>query len=73
MGKQSEGKSPERTVRQTGGITIRQSYLIWGSDTGEVFKQYFSGKIDSIRASEMLQSKVDHLPRLESAYFRGVG
>lgn len=40
--------------------------------TGEVFKQYFSGKIDSIRASEMLQSKVDHLPKLESAYFRRV-
>ena len=41
--------------------------------TGEVFKQYFAGKIDSIRASSMLQSKVDHLPRLESVYFRGVG
>lgn len=41
--------------------------------TGEVFKQYFSGKIDNIHASAMLQSKVDHLPRLESAYFRGVG
>ena len=40
--------------------------------TGEVFKQYFSGKIDSIHASAMLQSKVDHLPKLESAYFRGV-
>ena len=40
--------------------------------TGDVFKQYFSGKIDSVRASEMLQSKVDHLPRLESVYFRGV-
>lgn len=40
--------------------------------TGEVFKQYFAGKIDNIHASSMLQSKVDHLPRLESAYFRGV-
>ncbi len=40
--------------------------------TGDVFKQYFSGKIDSIRASEMLQSKVDHLPNLETVYFRGV-
>lgn len=39
--------------------------------TGEVFKQYFSGKIDNIRASAMLQSKIDHLPRLETAYFRG--
>lgn len=41
--------------------------------TGEVFKQYFSGKIDNIRASAMLQSKVDHLPGLETAYIRGVG
>ena len=40
--------------------------------TGDVFKQYFSGRIDSVRASEMLQSKVDHLPHLENVYFRGV-
>lgn len=40
--------------------------------TGDVFSQYFSGKIDSYRASEMLHSKVDHLPKLESVYFRGV-
>lgn len=39
---------------------------------GDVFKQYFSGKIDSIRASEMLNSKVDHLPKLENMFFRGV-
>ena len=39
---------------------------------GDVFKQYFSGKIDSVRASEMLQTKVDHLPNLETVYFRGV-
>lgn len=39
---------------------------------GDVFKQYFAGKIDSVRASEMLQSKVDHLPHLETVYFRGV-
>lgn len=41
--------------------------------TGDVFKQYFSGQIDSVRASEMLHCKVDHLPRLEAAFFRGVG
>lgn len=41
--------------------------------TGDVFKQYFSGQIDSVRASEMLHSKVDHLPRLEAAFFRGGG
>ena len=40
--------------------------------TGEVFRQYFSGRINDIRASEMLQSKVDHLPKLETVYFRGV-
>lgn len=40
--------------------------------TGEVFRQYFSGKISGVKAGEMLQSKVDHLPRLESAFFRGV-
>ena len=41
------------------------------SYTGDVFKQLYSGKIDSFRASEMLNSKVDHLPQLESAFFRG--
>ncbi len=40
--------------------------------TGDVFKQLFSGKIDSVRASEMLHSKVDHLPNLENVFFRGV-
>lgn len=40
--------------------------------TGEVFRQYFSGKISGVKAGEMLQSKVDHLPRLESVFFRGV-
>lgn len=41
--------------------------------TSDVFNEYFSGRIDNVRASEMLQSKVDHLPRLEAAFFRGVG
>lgn len=40
--------------------------------TGDVFKEYFSGRIDNVRASEMLNSKIDHLPKLESAYFRGL-
>lgn len=40
--------------------------------TGDVFKQLYSGKIDSFRASEMLNSKVDHLPQLETAFFRGI-
>ena len=40
--------------------------------TGDVFKLYFSGKIDNIKTSEMLQSKVNQLPKLETAYFKGV-
>lgn len=40
--------------------------------TGDVFNKYFSGQIDSVRASEMLNSKVDHLPKLENAFFRGL-
>lgn len=39
---------------------------------GDVFKEYFSGRIDSTRASEMLGSKIDHLPKLESTFYRGV-
>lgn len=39
---------------------------------GDVFREYFSGRIDNVRASEMLNSKIDHLPKLESAYFRGL-
>lgn len=39
---------------------------------GDVFKEYFSGRIDNVRASEMLNSKIDHLPKLESVYFRGL-
>lgn len=40
--------------------------------TGDVFKLYFSGKIDSVKTSEMLQSKVNQLPKLETAFFKGV-
>lgn len=39
---------------------------------GDVFKEYFSGRISSTRASEMLNSKIDHLPKLESTFYRGV-
>lgn len=39
--------------------------------TGDVFRQYFSGHFDGFKASEMLHSKVDNLPKLETAYFRG--
>ena len=40
--------------------------------TGAVFKEYFSGRISSYKAGEMLNSKVEHLPKLESAFFRGI-
>ena len=69
-----------RNQKQTGGnqksggnyYSTKLSYL-GQRYTGDVFKQYFSGKIDNVRASEMLHSKVDHLPRLEASFFRGVG
>lgn len=60
-------------VEKTGGnyYYTKLSYL--GTRyTGDVFRQYFSGRIDGFHASEMLHSKVDHLPKLETAYFRGV-
>lgn len=68
-----------RNQKQSGGnkksggnyYSTKLSYL-GQRYTGDVFKQYFSGQIDSVRASEMLHSKVDHLPRLEAAFFRGV-
>ena len=59
---------------QKGGgnyYSTKMSYL-GRQYAGEVFSMLFSGKIDSVRASEMLQSKVDHLPRLETVLFRGV-
>ena len=40
--------------------------------TGDVFKEFFSGRIDNVRASEMLNSKIDHLSKLESTFFRGM-
>lgn len=60
-------------AKKSGGnyYSTKLSYL-GNQYTGEVFRQYFSGKISGVKAGEMLQSKVDHLPRLESAFFRGV-
>ena len=59
--------------RQTKGnhYNTKLSYL-GQRYVGDVFKLYFSGKIDNVRTSEMLQSKIDHLPKLETVYFRGV-
>lgn len=66
----SQGKKEEK---KGGGnyYSTKLSYL-GNQYTGEVFRQYFSGKISGVKAGEMLQSKVDHLPRLESVFFRGV-
>lgn len=40
--------------------------------TTDVFNCYYSGRIDNVHASEMLGSKIDHLPKLERTFFRGV-
>ena len=66
----SQGK---KEGKKGGGnyYSTKLSYL-GNQYTGEVFRQYFSGKISGVKAGEMLQSKVDHLPRLESVFFRGV-
>ncbi|MDO5558282.1 MAG: XRE family transcriptional regulator [Oscillospiraceae bacterium] len=39
--------------------------------TKDVFNSFRSGRIDNIRASEMLNSKVDHLHQLENVFYRG--
>lgn len=64
-------KDKKKETRGGNHYNTKMSYL--GSRyTGDVFNQYFSGKIDSFRASEMLQTKVDHLPNLETVFFRGM-
>ena len=67
-------RNGEKRKEQNGGGNHYYTQLAYLGQryAGDVFKQYFSGKIDSVRASEMLQSKVDHLPNLETVYFRGV-
>lgn len=72
-GEAIRNKQKKKDNKSGGGnyYSTKMSYL-GHQYAGEVFKQLFSGKIDSIRASEMLHSKVDHLPRLESALYRGV-
>lgn len=60
-------------AEKTGGNYYYSKLSYLGSRyTGDVFRQYFSGKIDTLRVSEMLHSKIDHLPKLEIAFFRGV-
>ena len=63
----------KKTKQKSGGNHYYTQLTYLGQRyAGDVFKQYFSGKIDSVRASEMLHSKIDHLPHLETVYFRGV-
>ena len=65
-------KQPSGNKKSGGNYYSTKLSYLGQRYTGDVFKQYFSGRIDSIRASEMLHSKVDHLPRLEAAFFRGI-
>ena len=64
--KKSEGKKSGGNHYNTKLTYVGKNY------TGDVFKLYFSGRIDSTHASDLLQTKVDHLPNLETVYFRGV-
>lgn len=66
------GAKTSVTERAGGNYYYTKLSYLGSRYTGDVFRQYFSGKIDKLRASEMLHSKVDHLPKLETAYFRGV-
>ncbi len=59
--------------KKNGGNPYFTKLAYLGSQyAGAVFDQYFSGKIDSYRAGEMLYSRVDHLSKLEAAFFRGM-
>ena len=65
--------SKKQSGQKSGGNHYNTKIAYLGQRyAGDVFKLYFSGKIDSVHASEMLQSKVDHLSNLENVYFRGV-
>lgn len=68
-----EALRQKKKSKESGGnpYYTRMSYL-GRNYTRDVFELYFSGSIDSVRAGEMLQSKVDHLPKLETAFFRGI-
>ena len=65
-------RNGKKKVQSGGNHYYTQLTYLGSRYAGDVFKHYFSGKIDSVHASEMLQSKVDHLPTLETVYFRGV-
>jgi len=64
---------PRKKDEKSGGnyYLTKLSYL-GHQYTRDVFREYFSGRIDNVRTSEMLNSKIDHLPKLETAFYRGV-
>lgn len=65
--------SSEKKQEKSGGNHYYTKLAYLGQKyTGDVFREYFSGRIDNARASQMLNSKIDHLPKLESAFFRGL-
>lgn len=65
-------KQNNRDSKSGGNYYFTKLSYLGHQYTGEVFSQYFSGKIDTYRASEMLSSKVEHLSKLESTFFRGM-
>ena len=69
-GQDGKREKQKKSERSGGNYYYTKLSYLGSRYTGDVFSQYFSGKIDSYRASEMLHSKVDHLPKLESVYFR---
>lgn len=63
-------KQVNNDVKGGGNYYYTKLAYLGSKYTRTVFSQYFSGKIDSYKASEMLNSKVDHLSKLETAFFR---
>ncbi|MBR6682866.1 MAG: ImmA/IrrE family metallo-endopeptidase [Firmicutes bacterium] len=65
-------KNPGEEKNGGGNYYLTKLSYLGQRYTGDVFNKYFSGVIDSVRACEMLNSKIDHLPKLEASFFRGV-
>ena len=65
-------RNKNNKAKSRGNYYLTKLSYLGNQYTKDVFKEYFSGRIDSTRASEMLNSKVDHLPKLESAFYREV-
>lgn len=65
-------KSTKEDTKDGGNHYYTKLSYLGSQYTGEVFRQYFSGKIDNYMASEMLSTKASHLSKLESTFFKGV-